>query len=148
MNQRHRKSRGFTLVELVVAMVVAAILVSIAVPGYMSYVRKARRTDAKNALLALASLEERYYSTSNVYSSTPSDLGFATASTWPQTVGSGYYTVTVSNVNAATSTTAATYNITATAIGDEANDAQCLTFTVIQNGTQSATPDPTNTCWR
>ena len=59
MMQVNLKSRGFTLVELAVVMVVAAILVAIAIPGYTSYMRKARRTDAKAALLGLAALEER-----------------------------------------------------------------------------------------
>jgi type IV pilus assembly protein PilE len=38
MKSMHRKSAGFTLVELVVAMVIAAILAAIAIPAYSSYV--------------------------------------------------------------------------------------------------------------
>ena len=148
MHAQIKDSRGFTLTELIVAMVVATILIAIAVPGYNSYVRKARRTDAKTAVLDLASLEERFFSTSNSYSSTPSDLGFASTAAWPQTVGSGYYTVSVSNVSAATTTANATYTITASAVGDQTNDQQCLTFSVTQSGTQSATPDPNGTCWK
>ena len=81
-------SRGFTLTELIVAMVVATILVAIAVPGYTNYVRKARRTEAKTAVLDLASLEERFFSTSNSYSSNLSDLGFASTASGagPQSV--------------------------------------------------------------
>jgi type IV pilus assembly protein PilE len=142
------KIAGFTLVELIVAMVIAAILAAVAIPAYSSYVRKSRRTDAKSALLNLASLEERLFSTTNAYSATATDLGYTG---WPATVGSGYYTVSMAatDVVAATTTAAATYKITATAIGDQMKDTQCLTFTVTSAGVQSATPD-TNppTCWR
>jgi type IV pilus assembly protein PilE len=140
------RSRGFTMVELVVVMVVAAILIAIAIPGYTSYMRTARRTDAKTALLGLAALEERYFSTSNAYSSTATDLGFSTA-TWPQTVGSGYYQVTVSGVTAATSTATATYIITATAIGSQQADTNCATYTINQVGTKVANPNTDGQCW-
>jgi type IV pilus assembly protein PilE len=142
---RTPKSAGFTLVELVVAMVVAAILAAIAIPSYTKYVRESRRTDAKSALLDLASLEERYFSTTNTYSTATTDLGYS--GSWPVTVGSGYYTVAQPTVVGATTTAAATYSLTATAIGTQANDTQCLTFTLTSAGVQSATPDPTNTCW-
>jgi type IV pilus assembly protein PilE len=147
MRQATSKAGGFTLVELAVVMVVTAILVAIAVPGYTSYVRTARRTDAKTALLGLASLEERYFSTSNAYSATPSDLGFPTSSTWPQTVGGGYYTVTVSNVNAATTAATATYTITANVTGTQTADADCQSFQILQNGTRSAIPNTDGNCW-
>ena len=54
--------RGFTLIELMVVVVIATILVGIAVPSYMSQMRKSRRTDAKTALLELAGREERFLS--------------------------------------------------------------------------------------
>lgn len=144
MQSTIRKSSGFTLIELVVAMVVAAILASIAIPSYSAYVRKARRTDAKTALLDMASLEERFFSVNNSYSSNPSQLGYSVTS-FPVTVGS-YYTVNISNVAAATTTSTATYTLTATPIGDQLNDTQCLTFSVTQAGVQSSSPS--SSCWR
>ena len=56
-------SRGFTLVELMVVIVIASILMAIAVPSYKNSIRKSRRTDAKTALLDLAGREERFNST-------------------------------------------------------------------------------------
>ncbi|HET9108841.1 MAG TPA: prepilin-type N-terminal cleavage/methylation domain-containing protein, partial [Steroidobacteraceae bacterium] len=47
------RADGFTLIELMIAVVVVAILMAIAVPSYESYVEKSRRTDAKTALLDL-----------------------------------------------------------------------------------------------
>jgi len=54
---------GFTLVELMVTVMIAAILLAIAVPSYQAYIRKSRRTEAKTAVLDLAGREETLFST-------------------------------------------------------------------------------------
>src|ERR1700682_1711337 len=108
-----RTHKGFTLIELVVAMVIAAILSAIAIPAYSNYVRKARRAEAKTALLDLASLEERYFSTQNIYSASWSDLGYSGASGSSISVGSNYYTV-------ATPTIVLAVPPTATSVGSPA----------------------------
>ncbi len=76
-----RRSGGMTLIELIIVMVIVAIMASIAIPSYNSYVLKSHRTEAKTALLDLASMEERYFSTQNVYSLLTTDLGYSGA--WP-----------------------------------------------------------------
>jgi type IV pilus assembly protein PilE len=50
---------GFTLIELMVTLAIAAILLSIVVPTYQAQVRKSRRTEAKTAILDFAAREER-----------------------------------------------------------------------------------------
>jgi len=67
--------RGFTLVELLVALAIAAILAAIAYPSYSGAVRRTRRSEGKTALLQLMQQEERYYSQHNSY------VGFSAAST-------------------------------------------------------------------
>jgi type IV pilus assembly protein PilE len=153
-----RTHKGFTLIELVVAMVIAAILAAIAIPGYSSYVRKARRADAKTALLDLAGLEERYFSTQNVYTANWSDLGYTAANGSALPVGN-YYTIAAQTPTAAVAPTATTvgspasFSFTATAVltSDQAKDTQCKTFTVTSGGGQSAADsngnDNTQTCW-
>jgi type IV pilus assembly protein PilE len=151
INRRNSSSQsGFTLIELVVTMVVAAVLAAIAIPSYLSYTRQSRRTEAKAALLDMASLEERYFSTQNVYSSTSTDLGYSGA--WPVTVGSGYYQIGAPTIVAATVPTAgapagtpATYSLTAVPVGDQLKD-PCQSFTVTSGGVQSSTPAGTS-CW-
>jgi len=57
-----RKSRasGFTLLELVVAFAVAALLLGIAVPTYFSRINKLKVDQAKQDLLTLSAAIERY----------------------------------------------------------------------------------------
>lgn len=121
---------GFTLVELMIVVAVIAILAAIAMPSYTDYVRKARRTDAKNALLDLAARQERFMSMNNAYTKVPANLGYG--GTFPADVLSGntaYYQI---NVPTATGTA---FSATATPVGAQAAD-KCGTYSIDQLGTQ------------
>lgn len=148
MSMRFKPARvaGFTLVELMVTIVVAATLISIAVPTYMGQVRKSRRTEARTAVLDLATREERYYSVNNSYSQAAADLGYGTDTGQIQNlvVGNGYYQVTVTSA-AAIPPAPAGFSVVATAIGAQAKDTSCLTFKVDQTGAQTSTP--ATDCW-
>jgi type IV pilus assembly protein PilE len=145
---------GFTLVELMVTVLIAAVLMAIAVPTYTNQIRKSRRTDAKTALLDLAGREERYYnSNNNTYSSTGTDLGYSGA--FPIAIsnsgGVSYYSLSATFV-AGSATALASYVLTATATGDQLKDTQCYSFSVNSAGAQtsmtSASVVTTTTCWR
>ena len=89
-----RAARGFTLIELMVVVVIATILLSIAVPSYMSQMRQSRRTEAKTAVLDLAGREERFLATNGVnYSQQAADLGYPALPAVG--IGSGYYNLSV-----------------------------------------------------
>src|SRR5215471_4206951 len=141
-----RAPRGFTLIELMVVVVIATVLLSIAVPSYMNQVRQSRRTEAKTAVLDLASREERYFSTNGaLYSTTPADLGYSGA--FPAAVGTdNYYTITVCSPAAncdpnPNPPAAPSYYITATPVAgsSQAGDAQCTSFSVDSTGQQFST---------
>ncbi|MGH8210912.1 MAG: type IV pilin protein [Steroidobacteraceae bacterium] len=141
------RGAGFTLIELMVTIVIATILITIAVPSYMNQIRQAHRTDAKTALLDLAQREERYLSTNSSYTTNPANLGYSGAA-FPVNVGSNYYqlTVCVSATLPCTgnATTGAAYLLTATAINTQAKDTQCLNLYVDNTGNQTAT---STNCW-
>lgn len=141
---------GFTLVELMIVVVIVSILATIAISGYTNQVRKSRRTEARTALLDMASREERFMSTNSAYSNTPSDLGYTGA--LPITVGSGYYQISIPTLNAATSTVPASFTLTATAVTGKGQDKDlpCRTLTVDSTGKQSATDSSgtaSTVCW-
>ena len=143
--------KGFTLTELLVTMGIVAILIAVVMPTYLSSIRKSRRTEAKAAVMDVAGREERYYSTTNTYSATPSDIGYAAVGVaYPVTVASGYYTVTVTTAAGPP----ATYSITANPVTGQGQekDLPCASFTVTQTGQQSALnsagADNTTVCWR
>lgn len=56
-----KKQTGFTLVELVIAIAIIGILLSVAVPGYRDYVHQSNRAAATGCLLELSQFMERNY---------------------------------------------------------------------------------------
>lgn len=61
------KTRGFTLIELMIAVAVIAILAAIAIPNYQEYVRRGYRSEARAGLLQAAQWMERAATATGVY---------------------------------------------------------------------------------
>ena len=145
------RAAGFTLIELMITVVIAAVLMSIAFPLYQHQIRESRRTDARSALLDLASREERYYAMRQSYTQAASDLGYAN---WDIPIGGGYYEIHQPNTAAATATSPATFSATAVPLAGKGQDADsdCQSFTVIQTGqetsTNGASGNSSATCWK
>jgi type IV pilus assembly protein PilE len=154
LHQAARSSRGFTLVELMVVVVIATMLLAIAVPSYMSQIRQSRRTEARTAILDLAGREERYLSTNPAgYTNLPAPLGYPGFGA-ANPVASGYYYLSVCSPACAPSLVAApSYTITALPVAGQSqiNDTQCASFSVDSTGKQfafnSAGADSTAYCW-
>ena len=60
MKHRKKSSRGFTLIELMIVMLVIAILLAIAVPNYTQSVTRAKESVLKQDLFTLRDLIQRY----------------------------------------------------------------------------------------
>lgn len=110
-----KKLRGFTLIELMIAIAVIAILVSVAYPSYQDYLRKGRRAAAQSFMMEVANKQQQYLLDARQYAlgaGAVTTLGLAA----PKEVSS-YYTITV---DPAVATTPPTYNIVATPVAGSA----------------------------
>src|SRR5207248_5706263 len=84
------RMRGMTLIELMVAVAIVSILVSIAVPSYASFMKKSRRGDTESTLMDIAQREQQYLIDARAYAPDTATLG----TTVPADV-SAYYTIQI-----------------------------------------------------
>jgi type IV pilus assembly protein PilE len=59
--------KGFSLIELMIALAILGIVIAVALPSYRGNVIKAKRGDAQQTLSSHAQALERYYSTNGRY---------------------------------------------------------------------------------
>lgn len=60
---------GFTMTELLIALAIVGILMAVAVPNYAQYAKRARRVEARVALVEAMQQQERFYTRHNTYAS-------------------------------------------------------------------------------
>jgi len=134
--QMRKHMRGVTLIELMIVVVVVSILAAVAYPNYRDYAARAKRNEARAALLQLATNQERFYLNNNTFSADMTQLGFTDD---PFTTDSGSYVVDVTAASASNFSATATYQLGGTEAG------KCLTFTLDGRGVKTSGPE-TN-CW-
>jgi len=141
---RHIGARGFTLIEMLIALAISAILASTAYPAFSDSIRASRRSDAIVTIWQLQQAQELYRmdhsdygdrflittasgSMSGVARSTdvaPSGMSLAGSFT----TSAGLYAVTLSDIGATG------YTVVATAQGPQAGDSRCKYMQVDVNG--------------
>lgn len=133
------KMRGFTLIELMIAVAIIGILAAIAYPSYRDHVLRTHRTTAQGCLMELAQWMERFYTTNLRYDQTANGVAVALPQTQCRTDIAAHYTISFSE-----NPTATTFTLQAVPQGAQASDA-CGTLTLDQAGVRTPA---TAGCWR
>lgn len=123
------KSRGFTLIELMVTIAILAIIMAVAVPAYQNQVEKARRADAVSSLMETAQQLERCFTRTNSY---------AGCISFPEPSQDGFYTIDAT-------TTSTSYDLTATATGGHSDS--CSPFELDHLGNKTDAGGSSDKCW-
>lgn len=150
------RSRGFTLIELMIVVAIVSLLAAVALPAYFGSIRKSRRADAITVMSQIAQAQERVRSNNTTYSN---DFGMSALNV-RTSVSSGvtsltemYYTITVPT------NTASAYTVRAVALGSQASDTRCAAMEMRMTGgnlayvsstsaaTIAASTADANRCW-
>ena len=137
MMQSRKYMGGITLIELMIVVVIVGILAVVSYPSYRDFVAKAKRNEAKAALLKAATNQERFYLQNNQFSTDLTQLGFSAS---PFTTDSGSYQITV-----AAPTPAANFTVTATYLLGGREAGRCATLTIDGRGDKVSAP--ALDCW-
>ena len=135
--------KGFTLLELMIAIVVVAILAAVAIPNYQSYMIKTRRGTATACLLEMSQLMERFHTANMSYEKDKDGNDFTLPAMQCSNDLAGHYAF------ALTTRTARAYTLSATPQGAQSSrdPSSCGILTIDQAGTKGAGGD-VSTCWR
>lgn len=134
-----RTNSAFSLIELMIALAIVAILATIGVPLYLQHVTTLHRADGQIALLQLSGRLENYYLQQHTYNgATFSVLKL------PEHSPEGFYRLAIVLENDGQS-----YQIQAIPQGIQAKDDQaCGTLELSTDGRRSSLgPGPNSHCW-
>lgn len=144
-----RRQRGFTLIELMIAVVVIALLAAIGFPSYQEYIKRGKRAEGKGALMRAAQQLERFYSLNNCYPSGSANCGNAGSSAAALTAaGINAFSgdsAAASAYNLSVTTTAQAFTLTAT---PTFTDDKCGNLTLASTGAKGKTgTESLQNCW-
>ena len=141
MHQIPNRSQGFSLIELMIAVVIVGILAAIAIPMYSDYVTRSRRADGQATLMQVAQELERCYTQFSKYND--NSCSVVNSGVVSETSDQGFYGISASGGNL----TESTFTLTATPQNEQADDTDCTALTLTHLGEQSATGDDPDSCW-
>lgn len=133
----HRNSKGFTLIELMIVVVIIGILAALAIPRFMRSTTKSKQSEAKQLLKQIYTMQRAYRQEFNTYACN----GVTADSTTPAALAViGVDIMTNARYAYSLTSTALAFTATATATGLD-DDATNDVWVIDQTGNLRCTSD-------
>ena len=141
-----RWTRGFTLVEMMIVLVILSLLLMISLPRYREQVQRTYRSLAKAELQKIILRQEQFFTEARAYAGTLGELGYPGDSyvlgkdgnVWEGSVPGGIYRLSMAPLGAS-------YRVQAAPLQA---DTRCGNLSLDGRGTRQASgPDGVSGCW-
>ena len=142
--KRSDASRGFTLIEVMIVVVIVGVLLAIAVPGYQSSMEKGRRSDAKSALLDVANRQEQFMLDRGTYTLDMTQLGLDAD---PYISEDEHYSVDAAVCDGGAITRCFALTATPRSSSPQSHDTRCTAFVLGSDGSKTASGSDAANCW-
>ena len=136
------RTRGFSLIEIVVVLAILAVLAVLTLPSFREHVLKGRRAEAREALLAIQLAQERFRSGHPRYAERLEDLAQSSMTR------SSLYRLRIAQADATR------YTLEAIAQGSQTGDRRCQVLTlrlesgaVHTSGNDASGAEQADACW-
>ena len=133
----HRNSKGFTLIELMIVVVIIGILAALAIPRFMRSTTKSKQSEAKQLLKQVYTMQRAYKQEFNTYAL---NGAVADSAAWNGFAAIGVDVMTNARYQYAMVADANTFTCTATATGLD-DDAALDVWTIDEDGDLQVTTD-------
>lgn len=130
------RSRGFSLLEMLITLAILSILIAVSYPSYQQYVLRSYRAEAVTALLELATKQEQWLLEQGRYSNQLTDLGFIQPVT-----ASGRFRLELTQADPAQ------FLLKAKAQGPQLQDKACLQYSLNHFGQRNLGLAESLSCW-
>jgi type IV pilus assembly protein PilE len=155
MKHRQTRSRGFTLIELIVVVAIIGIIAALAIPAYSSYIARTQRAEARTSLLQAVQFMQRFYAANDSFEDRRDGAGVKVGTEMPASLkqspsqGTAIYSLTITP-------SADAYTLTmAPVTGARMAADKCGSFIINSLGRTSnqkdgneLSEDERNTCWK
>ena len=150
MQHPSRKEVGFSLIELMIAVVIVGVIATVALPAYQQQILKTKRKMGNGELLEVLARQEQFFVNNKQYAGTLDLLGYpanpyaidSNGNSLAATAADRIFTIQLSSV------TLSSFKVSALPQLAQTKDTSCGTLQISSTGVKTASSGNHSICWK